>query len=196
MPSTETGLIRGGFSSDKAPTGTCVPSFNGSTPLMFVSRAANSSYIETLLAAGARPDDQNAWQVSALVYTMRIESAGAGDATQVACLAEYGARPRSSEGGLFALLLSQMLLSGRHVDVAAVLPDHFGTQLQSRERSELLAAAEEKKCAGPEMLEMGDGVPRSPAFSDGYEVNDDDDNDDDDDDDDMFFESLEAQDEL
>lgn len=147
-----------------------IPSLNGSTPLMFASRAPSPSCLKPLLAAGARPNELNAWHVDALDYAMRIESgtryilpllqggadpnlcppsrsdpltraAKSGNSKHLACLIEYGARPRELGGGIFALLQTS-IRSGK-VESVLVLCVHFCTDLGQDEKHELLEMAEE-----------------------------------------------------
>lgn len=147
-----------------------ISSLNGSTPLMFASRAPNPSCLKPLLAKGARPNEQNSWQMDALNYAMRMESGtryimpllqfGAdpsvcddsqlppltravrsGHLEQVACLLAYGAQPSERDGWMFGLLESAIY--SRTVETVMVLLEHNNMDLERLGMDQLLEMAEE-----------------------------------------------------
>lgn len=141
-----------------------IPSLNGSTPLMFASRAPSPSCIQPLLVKGAPPNDQNSWQVDALNYAMRVGSGtqyilpllqgGAnvngcdpdgfsalmravrsGHQEHVACLIKYGAQPREQDGWIFGLLKESIY--SHEVRTLSLLLANFGMELGDLERDML-----------------------------------------------------------
>lgn len=145
-----------------------ISSLNGSTPLMFASRAPNASCIRPLLAKRARPNDQNLWQVDALNYAMRVgpgtqyilpllqggadvngcdpdgfsalmRAVKSGHHDHVACLIRYGARPREQDGWISGLLKTS--IHSHDVITLSLLLANFWIELEDFERDEVFRIA-------------------------------------------------------
>ncbi|KAI0133012.1 ankyrin repeat-containing domain protein [Xylariales sp. AK1849] len=144
-------------------------SLNGSTPLMFASRASTPSCITPLLAARARPAGLNSWQTGALGYPSRNSSdmdymlpllgggadpnlrfagertpltftVSTGNFDHAACLLNFGARPEEQGGGLFGLV--QIAIRNRYVQIALVLLEFLCQGLKSMEKLGLVETAQ------------------------------------------------------